>query len=428
MDRPRGSVRNAAALAISLVAVACTTAPTASPAPIPTAIVTALPSVPPTDGPTETPTQTVGPSPSAPSVAGAWTFVTGQESASNAQFQDAIWTGRRFVATGIALAGDGGVFASSKDGQRWLSIPSGGTSGRPERLAAKPGEIVAIGTIDDRSAAWHSTDGVHWTYRTRVFPSTLKGDDVVRATDVVGTASGWLAVGRDDPLCQIGCGQDPIRALAWTSSDAESWTRVPSQASLPGAGMNAVTAFDGGFVAVGDGAGRAVIWTSTDGVTWRRVPDDPMFGPPTDAGSGAVVSAVGVAAARGWIVAVGMAYGAGDDGAPVVMAWRSADGRSWTQSSVDGAEGGQTFNVAAMANRFLAVGPSGATSCLGGIWSSEDGAAWACEASADGFAGFGPYAAAGSPSVDVAVGLTEVGWDPDGPGGLPGAIWWRPAQ
>jgi hypothetical protein len=190
--------------------------------------------------------------------------------------------------------------------------------------------------------------------------------------------------------------------------------------------MNAVTAVDGGFVAVGDAAGHAAIWTSIDGLAWTRVADDPMFAPPSGADPGATVSAVGVAAASGSVVAVGMAQGAGDGGAPVVMAWRSTDGQTWTAGTVAAAEEGQVFSVAATATGFLATGPSGETSCLGGIWSSPDGVAWACAASDPAFAGFGPYAAGSSSSVEIAVGLTEVGWDENSGVGQPGAVWWRP--
>jgi hypothetical protein len=71
------------------------------------------------------------------------------------------------------------------------------------------------------------------------------------------------------------------------------------------------------------------------------------------------------------------------------------------------------------------TGPSGDPSCLGGIWSSSDGQAWRCDASDPSFTGFGPYAAAGSPDVEIAVGLTSAG--PESPDGLPGAVWSRPA-
>lgn len=417
------SWRLAALVSAMVLLVGCSTAPVATPSPLVTvaSMGTAAPlgTAGPTTTPAETPTATQAHS------AEGWTSAASEAAISGAQFQDVVWTGQRFVAAGGGLTG-GGVFVSSADGQRWLSVPSGGTSGYPMRVAAGASGVVAVGTIDDRPASWFSPDGRRWTYRVAVFPTALEDDDEVRVTDVVATTAGWLAVGRDDPVCDVNCGRNPLRALAWTSSDAETWTRVPDQASLSKAAINAAAAFDGGFVAVGEAAGHAAFWTSADGLTWTRVPDDPIFGPSPGATADSTVSAVGVAAARGTIVAVGVASWATSAGAPIVEAWRSTDGRTWTRATVNNAEEGQVFAVAATAGRFLATGPSGDTSCLGGIWSSTDGATWACAATDAAFAGFGPYAAAGSPALEVAVGLTAVGWDPNGPLGLPGAIWWRP--
>jgi hypothetical protein len=98
---------------------------------------------------------------------------------------------------------------------------------------------------------------------------------------------------------------------------------------------------------------------------------------------------------------------------------RSDDGRSWQRASGDRFRYGQLFGVTATPGGFLATGPSGDLSCLGGMWGSDDGHAWRCVASDPGFAGFAPYAAAASSSVEVAGGL--------GGGGSPtaGAIWRR---
>jgi hypothetical protein len=41
------------------------------------------------------------------------------------------------------------------------------------------------------------------------------------------------------------------------------------------------------------------------------------------------------------------------------------------------------------------------------------------------FTGFGPYAAAASETVEVAVGLTEAGWDEASGDEIPGAAWYR---
>ena len=376
-------------------------------------LVTPAPSVPPGSSPP--------PTASLPAPSGAWRPAPTQASLTGTQLQDVVWTGSRFEAVG------GPFFLDSTDGRTWRSHTVGATNGDVSRIAAGPGGLVVIGTVDGTPASWASTDAIHWAWHSHNFPASVARGDVFRVTDVVATPTGWLAVGREDPACNYNCGQSPVRGLAWTSSDGLTWTRVTGQAAFEGGGIQAVTATDTGFVAAGLAAGHAAIWTSPDGLAWSRVADDPVFAPPSGAGADSVVDAISVASGHGAVVAVGQAFDAGPGGAPVVMAWRSVDGQSWTAASVENPTGGQFFSVAATAGRFLATGPSGEGSCLGGIWASGDGAAWACDATDPAFAGFGPYAAAGSPTIEVAVGLTSVGWDTSTGQGLPGAAWWRPA-
>ena len=117
--------------------------------------------------------------------------------------------------------------------------------------------------------------------------------------------SGWLAVGREDPACQVNCGLEPVRSLAWTSRDGLSWEVVPDQEALLGGGMNAVSAFDGGYVAAGVSAGHAAIWTSPDGATWSRVPDAAAFHARPGAGAATDTAANWVASSDGIVVVAG---------------------------------------------------------------------------------------------------------------------------
>ena len=196
--------------------------------------------------------------------------------------------------------------------------------------------------------------------------------------------------------------------------------------------MNSVARGDDGFVAVGVASGHAAIWTSPDGLAWRRVPDKPMFHQPKSSEGTYSQQATGVAIRDGVIVVVGSANaqdtcppGIAARFCPGVRAWWSADGRTWSKASVDKAVDGQAFSVTATPHGFLATGPSGGRSCLGGIWASTNGRAWRCVASNKRFTGFGPYAAAASDTVDVAVGLTDAGWDEESGDGMPGAVWYR---
>jgi hypothetical protein len=357
--------------------------------------------------------QTASPTP------GPWRAVPSQASFSGVQFLDVVWTGARFVAVGGGLDGITS-FVDSTDGVDWHRQTGSGTSWAPMSLAAGPGGVVAVGSIREHPASWFSSDGLTWTPRPDAFPTPPLGSDSVEVTDVIATDAGWLAVGRQDPACQLSCLIEPKRALAWTSADGSHWTRVAAQKAFEGGGITAVTRGPEGFVAVGIAARHAAIWTSPDGVGWSRVPDDRMFGDVGTTGP-AAVTATGVATHDGIVVAVGMTY----DGDPAsVFAWWSTDGRVWPKGVVDLAAGGQVFSATATPDGFLAVGPSGGQSCRGGIWASTDGRRWRCDASAPAFEGFAPYAAAASDTVEVAVGLGSAAVD-ESPDGEPGAAWYR---
>jgi hypothetical protein len=348
-----------------------------------------------------------------------WRAAPSQASVSRVQFLDVVWTGARFVAAGGGLDGIAS-FVDSTDGVAWHRQPASGADWAPAHLASRPGGVVAVGSIGEHPASWFSSDGLSWTARPDAFPTPALGTDWVEVTDVVATDAGWLAVGREDPSCQLDCLIEPKRALAWTSGDGSHWTRVSAQKPFEGGGITAVTRGTDGFVAVGIAGRHAAIWTSPDGVAWSRVPDDRMFGDVATTDP-AAVTATGVATHDGIVVAVGMTY---DGDPPMVFAWWSADGRAWTKGAVDVAAGGQVFSAAPAPDGFLAVGPSGGQSCLGGIWASIDGRSWRCDASAPGFEGFGPYAAAASDTVEVAVGLGS-GSVEESPDGEPGAVWYR---
>ncbi len=348
---------------------------------------------------------------------GAWAPVPSQEAVSGVQLQDVVWTGSRFVAVGGALDGDH-VFLNSPDGLTWHRQASGGGTDAPGRLATGPGGLVAVGTIDDRPASWTSSDGLAWTEHADAFPVPALGTDDIEVTDVIATDDGWLAVGRRDPACRLNCGLDPIRAYVWTSSDGARWTKLDDQAPLEGGGIEAVARTDGEFVAAGVVSGRAAIWTSPDGSTWTRVPDDPMFGDVAALGT----QATGVAARDGVVAVLGISAG---EAARGVRAWWSTAGTTWSEGSVETPANGQVFSVTATPSGFLAAGPSGDSSCLGGIWDSTDGRAWRCVATDPAFAGFGPYAVAASDTLEVAVGLGVAGWDENAGRGMPGAVWVR---
>ena len=351
--------------------------------------------------------------------------VPSQTTVTGVNFTDVIWTGTRFVAV-ASRPDDAQVILDSTDGVTWHRQPESNAKGYGT-LTLVSGGIVAPGT----AMSWFSADGLTWTSRrSSAFPMPAVGSDTVEVTDVVAGSDGWIAVGRRDHPCQIDCGDDPVRAYVWTSSDGSGWSRVPDQPALKGGGMDAVARTDHGYVAVGVAFGHAAIWTSADGRAWSRVPDAPMFREPASRNGALPLHATGVAVRDGGIVVVGSAYaqdtcapGVALQFCPGVRAWWSVDGKTWAKASVDKAKDGQAGRPVATIHGFFLGGWS--TGCIGGIWTSTNGHAWRCEASAKGFKGFTPEAFAASDTVEVAVGSVEV--DPDAEPSVPrlGAIWYR---
>jgi hypothetical protein len=382
---------------------------------------TPLPTQPPTASPT-TPIQAsaspIATAPAFPPEALAiqattqgWRPVPDQASVSHDQFQDVVWMGSRFVAIGA------GSFVDSVDGVTWhrQSTPK---RWQPVALAAGHGGVVAVGVIGTDLASWWSSDGLTWSVARRALRGVA--NDVA---DVATTPAGWIAVGsRLATVCASGC--DPIRAYTWTSTDGLRWSRPATQPSLANAAFTSVTATrEGSFVAAGRKGWVAAVWTSADGKTWTRRARK-TFARATTNGLSPLL--FGVATRDDTLVAVGM-----DDTQDIggrVRAWWSTDGVTWTPATIQRPRDGQMFSATPTTHGFLAVGPSaaGPKGCGGGIWESTDGRAWRCIAQDRAIQGFGPSAAAASATVEVAVGLTDAGYDEESGAGFPGAIWWRP--
>lgn len=240
----------------------------------------------------------------APSVNAAWAPVPEQAAVRAVQFQDVVWSGTRFVAVATTNEGSG-AFLGSVDGMTWHRVDVAGATGYPMRLAVGAHGILAVGYYGEgRVTSWHSDDGLTWSAASATF-AKASTDSTIKVTDVVGTDTGWLAVGREDPACQTACGHDPIRALVWTSDDGLAWTWVKDQQALHGGAMTSVTRSSAGFVAVGAAGVNAAAWTSADGTTWIRAPDRAVLHSALSAEGDAVTAMSWVAVGDGVIVAVG---------------------------------------------------------------------------------------------------------------------------
>ena len=406
----------AAGLALLIAGCASSTAsptatsagPTSTPTSAPTA--TATPTTAPTPPPTPTPAPTAAPSP----IAGAWKAVPDSSTLKKIQFYTVAWTGSRFAAGGVATDGSA-VFLDSPDGITWHLQATVWKNATIRKVASGPLGLVAVGDRLGRMVSWKSSDGLSWSLTPDTTSKHPGSGKTLKGWDVTPVGGGWMAVGEEDPICMTACA--PTRALVWTSPDGSTWTQAPAAPALASAAIQGVIQSGARYVAVGKAGLHGAVWTSTNGTVWTRIPDTTAFHAPAGTDPMMGEGMQGIAGRGGRLVAVGQVYTQGDIGS--ALGWSSADAKTWKSAKGDKFLFGQMFAVEAVPTGYLAVGPSGPDSCLGGIWSSVDGASWKCEASAAGFARFAPYDTASSPTREVVVGFGRPG------GATTGAVWTR---
>jgi len=130
-------------------------------------------------------------------------------------------------------------------------------------------------------------------------------------------------------------------------------------------------------IAVTGGKYSTEVWSSADGAKWQRVAEEEAF---DKTGSG--VAAYGLSDdGNGGLILVGAI------GDTVPMAWRSPDGRTWTQADVGAAGLGELMRVAARPGAIVAFGDWMAPASVGGaagdqptnqlgVWFSASGDTW----------------------------------------------------
>jgi hypothetical protein len=273
-----------------------------------------------------------------------------------------------FVAVGYVPPNWVPAAWTSSDGLDW-SIHSMGTTDFtfPVSVAAgSSGAAVAVGRSGPLPVAWKSADGVAW----RAHPAPLlDGSDVAeRMTTLVAGERGYVAGGSAGPELL------ERHARFWTSVDGVEWQAVSDdRAAFANSEVRAITTFGDGFVAVGvvgtaQQPSGAVAWTSADGSTWTRV-DDPAF-------VGGIAVAV-VSAPFGGLVAVGS-----DVDRREAVAWTSADGSQWTRAPREASRehpGGFAWmtDVVAIGDAVIGIGGyQGLQRGTGTSWVSRDGISW----------------------------------------------------
>lgn len=187
-----------------------------------------------------------------------------------------VAVGRAFNSTEPdPCGGCGGAVWTSMDGITWERAPvDPDLLDGIERVAAHQSGLVAIGSgwTDDQKngAMWISPDGLSWT----AVPHAPK------LTSITATGSGLLVGVGTEELEENACDADAngdCLAVAWTSVDGTTWTRVPHDEAVFGGGpdkqmMSDVTTIGSGVVAVGTS-----VWYSPDGTTWTRIYQDPAL-------------------------------------------------------------------------------------------------------------------------------------------------------
>jgi hypothetical protein len=280
----------------------------------------------------------------------------------------------------VGLDGESSAAAwTSSDGVTWTRapyVPHGETFSTGERMESVtlggPG-LVAVGT-----SVWTSVDGIAWTWRdaglTSHDTSFSTGSDWQLMTSVTAGGPGLVAVG-----VNWGSGGGAV----WTSVDGITWSRVPRDEAVFGAGITtSVTAGGPGLVAVGrvwsipDEDTDAGVWTSVDGTTWSRVANDGLV-----FGGAGVQQMMAVTAGGPGLVAVGFEdlsfNGEGFTEDRTAAVWTSVDGILWSRvphdEAIFGGHSETMTSVTATAAGLVAVGHSD----MGSVsWSSVDGTTW----------------------------------------------------
>jgi hypothetical protein len=254
---------------------------------------------------------------------------------------------------------------TSSNGLDWVLHPIDPTAFTfPVALAnGSRGNLVAVGRSAGDPVAWTSSDGATWQLHQ---VAVLGGSEPERMTAVAATNSGYVAGGSFGPELF------DRHARFWTSPDGATWDPVADDATaFADAEVTAIAASGDGLVAVGvlgpaQHRTGAVAWTSSDGRSWTRV-DDPAF-------ADAVVASI-IVPPSGGLLAVGS-----DIAKKAALAWLSPNGQHW-QRIVAGDYGDQRHlwmtDVAAIGDQVIAVGTAQANQRSSATsWTSADGVRW----------------------------------------------------
>jgi len=217
------------------------------------------------------------------------------------------WNGRQYVAVGAR-----GTVMTSTDLAGW-AVQSAGVDATLRSVAASPSRLVAVGDAAGKAIVLGSADGAAWSVQFRSSEMFVVSSMLSK---VIWTGTQFVAVGEERfvsveptwvPWGLILTSPDGITwtqrarrtielgdwsaesamssvawsgsllvavgiyhsSAAWTSNDAETWTRIDVPAAPASRHvLRDVTWGNGRFVAVGSG-GTPAVYSSTDGVHWQ---------------------------------------------------------------------------------------------------------------------------------------------------------------
>jgi hypothetical protein len=257
---------------------------------------------------------------------------------------------------------------SSSDGLTWqLHLLGDATFTFPVALAVGgDGLAVAVGRSRNMPVAWTTRDGIAWAVHQ--VPVLENAGAFERMTSVAYGSGGFVAGGSIGP--EVG----DRHARFWTSADSLDWHPVDDDPdAFDDTEVRAITAFAGGFVAIGAVGSTqqptgSVAWTSPDGRRWARH-DSPAFA------DGSAVAISG--APSGGLIAVGSTIDRRE-----AVAWTSSNGEDWTRASSEPSRqyaSGYIWmtDVVAVDDRVVAVGDyQPLQRATGTAWVSTDGTTW----------------------------------------------------
>jgi hypothetical protein len=365
--------------------------------------------------PTIEPTSTPEPTPEPVAV---WTGLTWSDPVTPSfvvHVYDLLPWGDAYVAVGaveVDATRSEAAFMTSPDGLNWVVTEQhdAGIDRYPRHLVALGDELLAFsnratteglnlgappGSAYYGALIWSSTDGGStwsridspsweqaWTdARVGLMPDgwdNTQYEITSGLVDVASDADGLVAIGNS-------YGDNELIPVVLSSADGRTWSPANLPADSPSALLEAVVAFDGGFVIVGavDAGPRvdtamAAAWVSEDARSWTGTTVDVV---PVDVAPGLGSEFRSVFAGADGLVAWAGVREITVGNPPFTWgSWASPDGLTWSAADAP------TDPMAADGVRMVALGPSTGCGCappdpnpwpgFSEAWASTNGASW----------------------------------------------------